>query len=156
KTIIDLEDSYKYFLKYVEKDFFKDIISLFGSKEINLFLENCHDVRDAENYLISLDNKHYEYDAKSRGLIYLWLGRSFWGGMNNAIRNIDTSIKYYLESKSSIANSELEKLLVHHCKELIKINDYESAKKYVKYIQSYSDSYEINHLISVHDKKVYF
>ena len=156
KTLVSLEDTFDYFFKYVEKDFFQDILFTFGTREIVLFLENCNDVHDAENYLLSLDNKDYEYDVKSRGLIYLWLARSYWDGMNNATRNIDKSIKYYLESKSSVANNELEKLLVHHCKELVKINDYESIKKYAKYIQSCSDSYEINHLIEEHDKKVYF
>ena len=121
KTLVSLEDTFDYFFKYVEKDFFQDILFTFGTREIVLFLENCNDVHDAENYLLSLDNKDYEYDVKSRWLIYLWLAQSYWGGMNNATRNIDKSIKYYLESKSSVANSELEKLLVHHCKELIKI-----------------------------------
>ncbi len=164
KTIYELNENYNYFLKYEDKEFFYDILNYFGTKEVNLFLESCNDVYESEKYLLSLDNKNYEYDIQSRGLIYLWLARSYWSGLNNATKDINLSIKYYINAKSSIANSELEKIMLYYCKDLIRFGDYDSIRKYLKYIKSYSDSSEIcklieeeiYKLIEEYDKKIYF
>ena len=156
KTIYELKENYNYFLKYKDNDFFYDILIRFGTKEVILFLKSCNDVNEAENYLLSLDNKNYEYDIHSRGLICLWLARSYFGGLNNAIKNIDLSIKYYMKVKNPIADYELEKIMIHYCQNLIKVSDFDSARKYLKYIKSYSESAKIVNLIEEHDKKLYF
>lgn len=109
KTIDELNKNYNYFLEYVDKDFFCNILSYFGKKEVSLFLESCNDVDEAKTYLLSLDNKNYKYDIQSRELIYLWLANSYCCGLNNAAKDINLSIKYCKNVTNSTAKSELEK-----------------------------------------------
>ncbi|MCH5171830.1 MAG: DUF4433 domain-containing protein [Erysipelotrichales bacterium] len=155
-TLKELETAFIYFQRYFDKEFFSRILNLCGTKEVNLYIECADSVSDVEKFLHSLEDKEFNYDIQTKGIIYLWLARSYRDGNHNARKNIDIAISYYQKVKTAVANFELEKMVASYCDELIKKDDYETAKKYVFHIKSLSDQYRIKNEIDEFDKQENF
>ncbi len=156
KTLQELETGFEYFQRYMDKEFFSGILSLYCTKEINLYIDYADSVLDVEHYLQSLDDRDFNYNTQAKGILYLWLARSYRDGTHHAKKDIEIAMNYYKKVGNTIANLELEKLIVSYCDELIKNEDYETVKKYLPYIQSFDNQYRIKNVIDEFDKKESF
>lgn len=151
-SISDFKNNFSRIKKYKSYIFFDSVTYTIGDKEIEVLIKWSFDVKIAEKFLSNMNRSDFKYSSYGLSNLYLYLGKCYLKGCDNANINADLAIKYFEHINNKNLKKVVDDYLTTYCSNLLNEGNLIDAKKYSKYIQKVN-SYDIEHKINNYEKE---